>query len=781
MEAAARKGPDDLCLLPRSSSSQHLARCQFTAKLAWRIGLFAAVFPAAADLPRDCLCVLPIERFTLDPMAEDTQRELEDLRRQLKDEQRLREAAERQRDKAETETRRTTLAEFLELCHGLSTSISVVADASSSTRGDVTDPTERLCPRIICPSSDDWHLETWSKIPDQCSFTAALQFPTRQIFEHVREHLPQVSSEPSLQRFHGQAVDDMVKDMIARAAEDAEMRDALQLRYTVDTQDHSNIGEEGNAQLSANMQNLRLTRNEKRRAKDRSPFRHKGTPDQYYIATYDDDKSRRAMMIMFRGLAESIDVFTDVVNNIEEPEEEDEHDRWWCRRLMTAVVVQLYSQMVHKRIRRGCVITGDAYVYVRLDDDPSVAKVKVHIPKLDYDQTDPFRLHNTAVARMFAFVVEAASLPPPSQSWSTSALSPWKQGSVREILQQMPESVKSNTNDSTYRPARIKRFVRSPIKTRSCRPVATIARSDTQSSESDGDHDVPESPSVTRTLRQKQSSRQEPRERGRAGSTGGNGAASSAGQRRHDSLQPMSQDESKGIQKASYCSHACLKRLIAGTDVDVHCPNQSFHPGAVPKLQEFLTLVKHQLRIDTGPDADCMELSRSGAHGTLFKIRLRCHGYTFVAKAVRALDSTTLSEELKRYDHIRHMQGDVVPLDAEMNAPYRHLFPALGHAALSKLHSCGVLHGDMALRNILFDADTRKLMFIDFERRDKEVQDKRLTFQEDLGLRRLVPSPSAVSALRSDPSRWLASEVPAKIKVARASEQGLRRSLHWFL
>ncbi|KAF2216027.1 hypothetical protein CERZMDRAFT_15940, partial [Cercospora zeae-maydis SCOH1-5] len=688
--------------------------------------------------------------------------ELEDLRRQLKEErlrleeeQRLRENEQR----LQTETRRTTLAEFLELCHNLSTSISVVTDASSSTRGDVTDPTERLCPRTIVPSSDDWHLETWARIPDECSFITALQFPTRQVFEHVKEHLPRVSSEPSLQRFHSQAVDDMVKDMIARAAEDAEVRDALQLQYTVDMQDHSNIGDEGNAQLSANMQNLRLAQNEKRRARDQSPFRHKGTPDQYYIATYDDDKSRRAIVAIeakaphklshrtvFRGLEKSIDVFKDVVNNTEEPEEEDGYDRWWCRRLMTAVVVQLYSQMVHKRIRRGCVITGDAYVYVRLDDDPSVAKVQVHIPRLDYDQNDPFRLHHTAVARMFAFVVDAASQPPPSQSWSTSTLSPWKEGSVGDIIRQMPDSVKSNTNDSTYRPARIAKFVRSPIKTRSCKPAESTARADTQSSESDGDHDVPESPSVMRRRRQKQSSQQK-RERGRAGSTSGYGAASSAGQRRHDSLEPGLQDESNGIQKAPYCSHACLKRLVAGTAVDPHCPNQSFHPSAVPTLQEFLNLVKHQLRTDTGPDADCMELSRSGAHGTLFKIRLSSHGYTFVAKAVRARDSTTLSEELARYDDMRHLQGDIVPvslgiveldlayrsgtlvlshalllsyggaqLDAEMNAPHRHLFAALGQAALSKLHLCGVLHGDMGLRNILFDPDTRKLMFIDFER-----------------------------------------------------------------
>lgn len=344
-------------------------------------------------------------------------------------------------------------------------------------------------------------------------------------------------------------------------------------------------------------------------------------------------------------------------------------------------------------------------VYVRLDDDPSVAKVKVHIPKLDYDQNDPFRLHHTAVARMFSFVVEAASLPPPSQSWSTSTLSAWKEGSVRDILGQMPDSVKSNTNDSTYRPARIKQFVRSPIKTRSCKPAESIARSDTQSSESDGDHNVPESPSVTRSLRQKQSSRQEPRERGRAGSTSGYGAASSTEERRYHSLQPMLQDESKGIQKASYCSHACLNRLVAGTAVDLHCPNQSFHPSAIPTLQKFLTLVKHQLRTDTGPNADCMELSLSGAYATLFKIRLSSHGYTFVAKAVRAFDSTMLSEELTRYDNIRDLQGDVVPvslgiveldlayrsgtlvlshvlllsyggaqLDAEMNAPYRHYF-----------------------------------------------------------------------------------------------------------
>ncbi|WPB08525.1 uncharacterized protein RHO25_013191 [Cercospora beticola] len=86
-------------------------------------------------------------------MAEDIRDELEALRRQLKevqlrreDEQRLREAAERQRGKVETKTRRTRFAESLELCHELSTSIAVVMGASLLTRGDVIDPTEKLCP-----------------------------------------------------------------------------------------------------------------------------------------------------------------------------------------------------------------------------------------------------------------------------------------------------------------------------------------------------------------------------------------------------------------------------------------------------------------------------------------------------------------------------------------------------------------------------------------------------------------------------------------------------------
>lgn len=71
--------------------------------------------------------------------------ELERLRQQLREaemriveEQRLREEEQRRREGAEAITRPTTLAEFLQACHGMSLTINIVTDRSLTTQGDVT-------------------------------------------------------------------------------------------------------------------------------------------------------------------------------------------------------------------------------------------------------------------------------------------------------------------------------------------------------------------------------------------------------------------------------------------------------------------------------------------------------------------------------------------------------------------------------------------------------------------------------------------------------------------
>jgi hypothetical protein len=73
-------------------------------------------------------------------------------------------------------------------------------------------------------------------------------------------------------------------------------------------------------------------------------------------------------------------------------------------------------------------------------------------------------------------------------------------------------------------------------------------------------------------------------------------------------------------------------------------------------------LIRDQLAVDRGPDADCVPLYLSGSRGSLFKVGLSSYGYTLVTKGVEGMDAALLCHEKELYDHIRGLQGKYVPV-----------------------------------------------------------------------------------------------------------------------
>ena len=101
------------------------------------------------------------------------------------------------------------------------------------------------------------------------------------------------------------------------------------------------------------------------------------------------------------------------------------------------------------------------------------------------------------------------------------------------------------------------------------------------------------------------------------------------------------------IADRPYCSYACLYGLAHGGVTDRHCSNFRFHRTKHPAKSYFLRLVRQQLQLDTGKDADCVPLHIHGARGGLLKICLTSHRYTFVAKGT----------EQHNLEHLRHEYG----------------------------------------------------------------------------------------------------------------------------
>ena len=96
--------------------------------------------------------------------------------------------------------------------------------------------------------------------------------------------------------------------------------------------------------------------------------------------------------------------------------------------------------------------------------------------------------------------------------------------------------------------------------------------------------------------------------------------------------------------------------------MDKNCPNwKSYGEKHIDKVL-FLSLVRDQLTRDRGRDADCVPMFRSGARGSLFKVRLTSHGYTLVAKGMQSADQQFLRHETTMYDRLIGIQGVHIPV-----------------------------------------------------------------------------------------------------------------------
>jgi serine/threonine protein kinase len=130
-----------------------------------------------------------------------------------------------------------------------------------------------------------------------------------------------------------------------------------------------------------------------------------------------------------------------------------------------------------------------------------------------------------------------------------------------------------------------------------------------------------------------------------------------------------------------------------------------------------------------------------------FKITLWSHGYTFVGKGVPIDFIECATREEMMYSHLREIQGQFVPIvlgGLNLRRPFSydgiammvHLtlmsyagrnlarqheideaqLIAKAETSLRAIHNLGVLHSDPIPGNMIWNAETQRVMFIDFER-----------------------------------------------------------------
>ncbi|KAF1809208.1 hypothetical protein P152DRAFT_172672 [Eremomyces bilateralis CBS 781.70] len=405
------------------------------------------------------------------------------------------------------------------------------------------------------------------------------------------------------------------------------------------------------------------------------------------------------------------------------------------RRLIAAIITQAFSYMINAGVEYGCVCTGEAFIFLRVPEmDPGTVHYFLSVPTGDVggptewvpDSDDPNRLHLTAVGQMLAFTLQALKSPPRNQSWRSQAanlLNSWEVV-YAELLDTIPLQ---DAPPSEYRPPRDDGFLRmSPVRLRR-RPVTTGSSSCVrlQSHENSSDDELdPDTPSRERPL---------PRHSARTQAT----ARSSSGADLHGGT-------SSGGQ---HCTQKCLLGLVNRGLLDMSCPNARDHGKSYHRicLSTFVSLVRRQLSEDL--DTDCMPIGPPGSCGILFRIRLRSHGYTIAAKATDF--AHRLKHEATLYDSLRPIQGSgIVPVylgNIDLSTPYyyegiakldhmmlmsfggellsthlttenRPRILRLIRSSIQAVASLGIVHNDLALRNMLWNEETGKVMLIDFER-----------------------------------------------------------------
>ncbi|QLI71488.1 uncharacterized protein G6M90_00g069460 [Metarhizium brunneum] len=341
--------------------------------------------------------------------------DIEALRRKLREaenraleEQRRREEAENRalqdqhrRQVAEALTAASqpqNLQQYLETCHSLHLAIEVVTNRSLTTQGETTHPTGRIFPRRIIPW-DDFAMrqeEIWNDLSISELFCEPA-YPSNHQMEYVRSLLKPFSSEVGLRDFERDVVENAVQKLVDRAKTDPLLRVLSPMEHMSLDRDDTGDTAQGSAPKQAPApKSRRKARGMGNRADHFAP--HKLSLDE-----------------IITGLEAEVQPERDVINK------DSQGFVLTARRLAAAVVTQLFSYMIGKGIQFGYICTGQALVLLHIPNDPSTVYFSVCVPNQDVMDDDETSLRCTAVAQVFAFILQALHARPPPQMWHDAA------------------------------------------------------------------------------------------------------------------------------------------------------------------------------------------------------------------------------------------------------------------------------------------------------------------------------------------------------------------------
>ncbi|KAG6020346.1 hypothetical protein E4U40_006179 [Claviceps sp. LM458 group G5] len=375
------------------------------------------------------------ERQAVEDRLFEAKRENKAIKERLLEEKHERRAAEerlyeeRCLRQAEERERRLTLAGYLHAYHTVDKlDMKYTRDSAECSQVHAQRAAQRLCPRYITP----WHnfpdeiIGIYDTLKDNSNFLDGTMFPTFPPFGSES-----ANNDEDLKRRQQVFVIDAVDVLLRKVCEDPTLRDLF------------DIAADGNVSfddLHKHLKNVPIREKPKGSASYRvNQWCEYTTPDvekKLILSVLYEEPSWLKPSLMAMGLDGVNAIELSHVMNPNHPAGDllsDNFITFEARRLVAAVITQLFDMMIQQKVRFGYIDTADAKIFLRIGEDPSCVEYFLAIPSDDVEvegEAEPL-LHLTSVAEVFAFTLLAFQSPAPDQDWidETKALGRWNEAS----------------------------------------------------------------------------------------------------------------------------------------------------------------------------------------------------------------------------------------------------------------------------------------------------------------------------------------------------------------
>ncbi|EFQ98815.1 hypothetical protein MGYG_01830 [Nannizzia gypsea CBS 118893] len=648
-----------------------------------------------------------------------------------------------QRLQAEERNQRISFEEFIQACHYLLSLPTKVQESALSTKGSIGKPTGKLCPTYLRPwlAYSGIQEEFYTRVCGYFEPTDRLFPPIIALEDIARRCYRPLSSEKDVEFYERLAVEQHVQDVIAELCKSLDARNDFALGEGVTFENHANIIDEGDEDEDEDNAGL-----------PNQPNARHAIPDQFCIHRVDDGVHKLLTTVEYKpphklpieylhaGLRE-MNLWKEVVQRDTSELKGDDKLRYNAEQITASTLVQEFHVMINEGLEFSYVTNGLVYVMLHVRrGDPNTLYYHLCNPNTEVNQGDTQILSKTAIARVLCLCLMSCSSQPRDQNWRNLArqqLHEWETSPEYERARIPEEELRQTPPGSEHVPSS------SPLSsptadnhrpiTRSragCAPQSTTAHpSETADSDSDSQQAAPG------------------RKRNLSELT-----ASPPGRRR--SRQREGQRDGIGDQggykhTAVFCTQKCLLGLQRGDALDSGCPNVEKHRSTDGgdkhpiNAARLVVLIKQQL--DEDLDRDCTPFGICGSYGAPFKITCRQYGYTIVGKGTTRRRWGEVRREAEVYRVLQKVQGSAVPVFLgciDMKMIY-HLHGAgcIQHMLLmgwggedtsrmkqtrelhdeierskKQIRAIGVHHQDLRPNNLLWNAELKRALIIDFHR-----------------------------------------------------------------